>query len=93
MQAEPETQMARGPRHTMPPDPPADDAPEYERAAWWRQYCIGLTREALAKRTGFSVGTIKRLESGAPTSAAVWKRYRTACAGVGLGVGFKWGID
>lgn len=93
MQAEPRDQMRRGPRRTMPPAPPAGDAPEHELASWWRQYVAGITRAELSRRTGFSVGTIKRLESGAPTSDAVWKRYRTACAGLNLGMRFTWGID
>jgi hypothetical protein len=63
---------------TDPAKPPGADAPEGERAKWWRERIMGLSRPALAEQLGVHPATIDRQER----SATVDSVYRLACAAV-----------
>lgn len=69
---------------------------ESERALYWRKHVVKLTREQLAKRTGYSVTAIQIFERGrnwldVDATENAWKKYRLACAAVHLGVHhFDW---
>lgn len=65
---------------------PARSAPEHEKARWWRESKMGLTRDALAPLLGLTVSAIADYETGKQRSTGqkisdkAWRRYRLACA-------------
>lgn len=69
---------------------------EPQRARHWRETVVKLSREQLAKRTGYSVTAIQIFERGknwldVKATENAWKKYRMACAAVHVGVnGFDW---
>jgi hypothetical protein len=86
--------MPRAPKETIPPEPPAADAPEHVRAHWWRVHVAKLARPALADQLGKSAAYIQRMEggeiNGRPIEAAEYAMYRLACAAISAGVKFDW---
>ena len=80
---------------TKPKRPPAK-APEHERARYWRENIVNLSRRELAERIGISASRITDYErghdrgSGAPIDQGARTRYRLACAAVALGIEFDW---
>lgn len=76
--------------------PPALDAPEHERARWWRENVVRLSRPELAKRIGMSPSRILDYEAGhrRDTGKAIepeqMRRYRMLCAAVTMGLQFDW---
>ena len=82
---------------TMPETPAPDpSAPEHERARWWRENIVKLSRRELAERIGVSESTITNFElghvreTGKPIDENAMLRYRLACAAITLGVEFDW---
>ena len=75
---------------------PGLEAPEHERALWWRENVVGLSRSALAERTGYSEAVIMNMElgvqqdTGRPVDERAMLRYRLACAAITLDVHFDW---
>ena len=75
---------------------PGLDAPEHERALWWRENVVGLSRSELAKRIGYSETAIMNIElgvqqdTGRPVEERAMLRYRLACAAITLDVLFDW---
>ena len=63
------------------------------RARAWRDG-LGLSRQRLAKLTGFSAASIRCFESGTirghPIGPAAWQRYRLCCAAVARETEFDW---
>lgn len=74
---------------------PTNDAPEHERARYWREHIMGLSRRELAERLAMSVSRIEDMERGnvrgdeRPIDPASMTRYRLACAAITLGVSFN----
>ena len=75
--------------------PPAK-APEHERARYWRENIVNLSRRELAERIGISASRITDYErghdrgSGVPIDQGTMTRYRLACAAIMLGIEFDW---
>ena len=71
-------------------------APEHERARYWRENIVNLSRRELAERIGISESRITDYErghdrgSGVPIDQGTMTRYRLACAAIMLGVEFDW---
>ena len=71
-------------------------APEHERARYWRENIVNLSRRELAERIGISASRITDYErghdrgSGVPIDQGTMTRYRLACAAIMLGVEFDW---
>ena len=71
-------------------------APEHERARYWRENIVNLSRRELAERVGISESRITDYErghdrgSGEPIDQGTMTRYRLACAAIMLGVEFDW---
>ena len=67
-----------------------------ERARYWRENIVNLSRRELAERIGISASRITDYErghdrgSGVPIDQGTMTRYRLACAAVALGVEFDW---
>lgn len=84
--------MSRSPRRTLPEGRPERAVAEHVKARWWRQHVAGMTREELGAAVGYTVSEIANFEAGvrrqtgAPPSAAAWRRYRLACAAVAAGL-------
>ena len=75
---------------------PAIDAPQHDKARWWREDVMDLSRKQLAALTGVSVSRIADMEAGKtrgngkPIDPGTMRRYRMACAAVALGAEFDW---
>ena len=65
---------------------PGPNAPEHERALWWWENVVGLSRSELAERIGYSEAAITNMElgveqdTGQPVGERAMLRYRLACA-------------
>lgn len=64
----------------------SEPIPEHTRARQWRENA-GLSRQQLAKLTGFSVSAIQdyergTLSTGRPVDPAMMQRFRLACAAI-----------
>jgi hypothetical protein len=70
-------------------DEPRPSAAQHERARWWREHVVKLSRPALSELTGYSVTAIVAIERG-DTPETSMQRYRLACAAIALGVAFDW---
>jgi len=83
-------------RKVTAPVVPRPDAPEHERARYWRENVVGLSRRELAERIGMSESRIMDIEAGQVRGDGraiepdAMQRYRLACAAVTLGVKFDW---
>lgn len=69
---------------------------DYERAKWWRQHVVQITRETLAEHIHYQPDTIGQYESK-PRNAKAFERYRNACALVHCRLmddngDFNWGL-
>lgn len=74
-------------RPTLPAEPPRPAAPEGQRAAYWREQTMRLSRPALAVILGIkSTKTIAKYEG----MDVVPLEYRLACAALMVGVEFDW---
>ena len=73
-------------RRAVPVKHPGLSAPEGQRAAWYRENKMGLSRPALAERLRLTSGTIARYE-GMPE---VPETYRLAIAALAAGLEFDW---
>lgn len=73
-------------RPTTAPHWPGDTAPEGQRAAYWREHVMRLSRPALADLLGVSLSTVVRAE----TDQELPNTYRLACAALCAGVSFAW---
>lgn len=69
---------------------------EHDAARLWREK-MGLTREQLSERIGYSTSMIRDFEAGAirgrntPIGEPEWRRYKLACAAIDAGLEFNWG--
>jgi transcriptional regulator with XRE-family HTH domain len=68
--------------------------PEHESARQWRD-AMGLSRIELAKRSGYSAGSIRDFEqgrksNGEPIDPNAWRRYKLTCAALTAGIDFDW---
>lgn len=55
---------------------------EQERARHWREAVVGLSRDELAKLTGYSPSAIYRLETEDRDDTTAWRRYKCVCLAV-----------
>src|SRR4051812_22914420 len=75
-------------RTSTPDKPPGPKAPEGERARWWREHVLKLSRPALAERLGVHPATVDRQERAEKVDAM----FRLASAALALGLdGWSWG--
>ena len=79
--------MAHRVRRSVPAAAPRYNAPEGQRAAWWRENQMRLSRPALAERLGIksnqTIGKFERM-----TEVPLW--YRLACASIAANLKFDW---
>ena len=80
--------MKRPNPKTAPADrQPSPKAPEHERARWWRENVMKMSRRALAEELGMSESRISDIEAGVASRSsgeaidpALMTRHRLACA-------------
>lgn len=73
-------------RPTVPASPPRYNAPEGQRAAWWRENQAKLSRPALAEILGLTGQTIWRYEAMKEVPIG----YKLACAALHAKIEFDW---
>jgi transcriptional regulator with XRE-family HTH domain len=70
---------------------------EGAKAKRWREELMGLSREALSHRCGFSRSAIARFENGCyettgkPIPPREMQKYKLICAALESGLSFDWG--